>query len=93
MQDIEINSQNNDEPKVGFDNGFKRQGALNIYNIDRCEYFILEKIQKFRTNSKDKTHLFYKRIETSRLKETTRTGIVRFFGYKTKMVRDINNNS
>ena len=47
----------------------------------------------FKTNTKDKSHLFYKRIEKSKYCEITKTGIINFFGYKTKMVRDINNTS
>ena len=69
----------------------RRQGAIDIYNYDKCEFLILEKIQAFMCNSKDKINLFYYRIERSKFMQ--KDNILRYFGYKCKMVRDLTNPS
>ena len=90
MNNIELNSVcQGDLIKIKNNNSLRRQGALNIFNYDKCEFMILEKIQSFMCYSKDKTNLFYKKVERSKF--TTDEGVIRFFGYKCKMVRDLSN--
>jgi hypothetical protein len=74
----------------------KRKGAMNIYNIKYCEFLILEKLQAYVSTSKDKTNLFYKRLEYIRqdqrdVDEEIGVPLISHFAFKCKIVRDVNN--
>ena len=75
---------------------YLRQGALNPYGYDHCEYCVAAAEQPLLRRIKDRTMMFYKRVEryrerlcdSSEIVDYDYTGPMREFGYRCQLARD-----
>lgn len=74
------------------DFGFPRQDALNKFNLQFCEFKIMQSLESRMNRVKDSVNMFYKQIETLIDQEDHDINeLARKFGYKSVFMRDAAN--
>lgn len=79
----------NENLKSKFIRPLRRQGALNEFNARKCEFILNEQIEKHTATMKDKSSLYYKRVERMLNYDDRNSTLNKMFGYKCKLVRDL----
>ena len=69
--------------------GYQRQDATNKFNLQFCEFKIMQSLESRMIRVKDSVNIFYKRVETILdVNDKDINELARQFGYKSVLMRD-----